>query len=225
MNPVHQGFRSLLLASSKETEEIIEVVGPLIKVQKTIFLWLLIWWRRYYICLEVILESHNNKNFVGSVIHPAGNIAEALLKEGMAKCVDLSITKVTGGHEKYRAAEKSAKERKSRIWKDKKNIPSRRHMVSDISGNVIKCKQFLPVLVRGGRMPGLVEFVASSFRFRVFIPKEACIVSFLLSGVSCPTSGHTLPSGKVMLADPYADLTSSCLKLSISCRSTDIGQF
>merc|ERR1719318_208111 len=36
--------------------------------------------------IEVILESHNNNNFVGSVIHPAGNIAEALLKEGMAKC-------------------------------------------------------------------------------------------------------------------------------------------
>ena len=51
--------------------------------------------------VEVILESHSynamNKNttLVGSVIHPAGNIAEALLKEGMAKCVDWSIAKVT----------------------------------------------------------------------------------------------------------------------------------
>ena len=44
--------------------------------------------------VEVILESHNNNNFIGSVIHPAGNIAEALLKEGMAKCVDWSISKV-----------------------------------------------------------------------------------------------------------------------------------
>ena len=53
--------------------------------------------------VEVILESHSynamNKNttLVGSVIHPAGNIAEALLKEGMAKCVDWSIAKVTTG--------------------------------------------------------------------------------------------------------------------------------
>ena len=44
--------------------------------------------------LQVILESSSNNNFVGSVIHPAGNIAEALLKEGMAKCVDWSISKV-----------------------------------------------------------------------------------------------------------------------------------
>ena len=42
----------------------------------------------------MILESSSNNNFVGSVIHPNGNIAEALLKEGMAKCVDWSISKV-----------------------------------------------------------------------------------------------------------------------------------
>jgi staphylococcal nuclease domain-containing protein 1 len=44
--------------------------------------------------VEVVLESSNNNNFVGSVLHPMGNIAEALLKEGMAKCVDWSIAKV-----------------------------------------------------------------------------------------------------------------------------------
>ena len=50
--------------------------------------------------VEVVLESSSNNSFVGSVIHPLGNIAEALLKEGMAKCVDWSISKVyaQGGH-------------------------------------------------------------------------------------------------------------------------------
>merc|ERR1719365_367445 len=74
--------------------------------------------------LQVILESSSNNNFVGSVIHPAGNIAEALLKEGMAKCVDWSISKVTGGPEKYRTAEKSAKERKVRLWRNYKPTES-----------------------------------------------------------------------------------------------------
>jgi hypothetical protein len=64
---------------------------------------------------------------------------------------------------------------KSRIGKYKKNIPSHKHRLSDISGNVVKCKQFLPVLIIGGRMPGLVEFVASSFRFCVFIAKVAVL--------------------------------------------------
>ena len=52
--------------------------------------------------VKIILESVNNKNFVGSVIHPNGNIAEALLTEGYAKCVDWSLACVTGGPEKYR---------------------------------------------------------------------------------------------------------------------------
>merc|ERR1740128_343710 len=70
--------------------------------------------------VQVILESNNNNKLVGSVLHPAGNIAEALLKEGMAKCVDWSIAKVTAGPEKYRAAEKAAKDRRARLWKNYK---------------------------------------------------------------------------------------------------------
>ena len=67
---------------------------------------------------EVILESVSNKNLVGSILHPNGNIAEALLKEGLAKCVDWSIGCVTGGPEKYRQAQSEAKAKKLRLWKD-----------------------------------------------------------------------------------------------------------
>merc|ERR1719460_2181071 len=70
--------------------------------------------------VQVILESNNNNKLVGSVLHPAGNIAEALLKEGMAKCVDWSIAKVTGGPQKYRDAEKAAKDKRVRIWREYK---------------------------------------------------------------------------------------------------------
>lgn len=52
--------------------------------------------------MEVVLESSNNNNFVGSVLHPLGNIAESLLKEGLAKCVDWSIAKV--GHSTWLVA-------------------------------------------------------------------------------------------------------------------------
>ena len=45
---------------------------------------------------------------------------------------------------------------------DKKNTPT--HRVTDMTGNVTKCKQFLPFLQRAGRMQGLVEFVASGSR-------------------------------------------------------------
>ncbi|GFS55544.1 staphylococcal nuclease domain-containing protein 1 [Trichonephila inaurata madagascariensis] len=68
--------------------------------------------------VEVLLESVSNKNFLGTIVHPNGNITELLLSEGLAKCVDWSLQCVTSGLEKLRAAEKSAKEKRLRIWKD-----------------------------------------------------------------------------------------------------------
>jgi len=335
--------------------------------------------------VEVILESNNNNKLVGSVLHPAGNIAEALLKEGLAKCVDWSIANVTGGAAKYRAAEKLAKEKKVRQWKDykppvgavitgdkefngkvveivngdalmvktgkavrklflasirpprpeddsvrrekgfkplydipymyeareflrkkligqqvhvvvdyiqqarapaagepgfpektcctvtiggvnvaealvskgfatvvkyrldddqrsskyddllmaeqkatkdtkglhdKKNVPT--HRVSDMSGNAVKCKQFLPFLQRAGRMSGLVEFVASGSRFRVYIPRETCIITFLLGGIDCVKGSRTMPSGDVVKADPHGDECTLHVKEMLLQREVEI---
>lgn len=47
--------------------------------------------------IEVILESVNNNNFVGTIVHPFGNIAEHLLKNGFAKCVDWSLAVMKSG--------------------------------------------------------------------------------------------------------------------------------
>jgi len=68
--------------------------------------------------VQIILESVNNVNFIGSIVHPNGNIAEALLREGLAKCVEWSLGCVTGGGEKYRQAQAAAKEKKLKLWKD-----------------------------------------------------------------------------------------------------------
>ncbi|PVZ96848.1 hypothetical protein BB558_004166 [Smittium angustum] len=57
-------------------------------------------------------------SFVGSVKHPAGNIAELLVANGFARVVDWSAALVTGGTEKLRSAERMAKQKKLRIWKD-----------------------------------------------------------------------------------------------------------
>lgn len=47
--------------------------------------------------VEVVLESNNNSNFVGTILFPKGNIAEALLREGFAKCVDWSMAFMKSG--------------------------------------------------------------------------------------------------------------------------------
>lgn len=319
--------------------------------------------------IQIILEGvSSNQNFLGSVIHPAGNIAELLLKEGFAKCVDWSMGVLSSGHEKYRQAERSAKEKKMRIWKDyvasaapslsikdkefngkvvevvngdaimvkvpsgeiKKiffsslkppraqpkddgvveNGPSRdgkrgrplydipymfeareflrkkligkkvhvhtdyvkpasdgyperqcatvtiadiniaealiskglgtalrhrqdddqrssrydellaaenrahkngkglhstkeppAHRIADLSGDVSKAKQFLPFLQRAGRSAAVVEFCASGSRFRLYLAKETCLLTFLLAGISCPRMKAFTPSGTQISED------------------------
>ncbi|KAL0852270.1 hypothetical protein ABMA28_000478 [Loxostege sticticalis] len=66
--------------------------------------------------VEVILESVNNNNFVGTILHPQGNIAEALLRQGFARCVDWSLAVMKSGASTLRAAERAAKDAKLRIW-------------------------------------------------------------------------------------------------------------
>ncbi|KAM3968500.1 LOW QUALITY PROTEIN: staphylococcal nuclease domain-containing protein 1 [Aphomia sociella] len=66
--------------------------------------------------VEVILESVNNANFVGTILHPQGNIAEALLRQGFAKCVDWSLAVMKSGASQLRSAERAAKDAKLRIW-------------------------------------------------------------------------------------------------------------
>ncbi|KFO62249.1 Staphylococcal nuclease domain-containing protein 1, partial [Corvus brachyrhynchos] len=77
--------------------------------------------------VQIVLESCHNQNILGTILHPAsgaggtgrnGNITELLLREGFARCVDWSIAVYTRGADKLRAAERFAKERKLRIWRD-----------------------------------------------------------------------------------------------------------
>lgn len=69
--------------------------------------------------VKVILDGVNNQYLVGTLLHPNGNIALHLLKEGLAKCVDWNLTLLQPGwREKYRATEKYAKDNRLRIWKN-----------------------------------------------------------------------------------------------------------
>ncbi|XP_037935636.1 staphylococcal nuclease domain-containing protein 1 [Teleopsis dalmanni] len=87
--------------------------------------------------VEIRLESVNNANFIGTIIHPKGNIAEALLREGLAKCVDWSMAVMKGGADKLRAAERIAKEKRLRLWHDyQSRAPTFKE--KDFTGNVVE---------------------------------------------------------------------------------------
>lgn len=67
-------------------------------------------------------QVHSSSVLIGQVHHPVGDIAQFLLSAGLAKCVDwhAGLLASAGGMEKYRLAEKAAKEKRLAIWKDYK---------------------------------------------------------------------------------------------------------
>lgn len=45
-----------------------------------------------------------------------------------------------------------------------------------------KARQFLPFLQRAGRSEAVVEYVFSGSRLKLYMPKETCLITFLLAG-------------------------------------------
>lgn len=56
------------------------------------------------------------------------------------------------------------------------------HCVSPSLQDITKARQFLPFLVKADRLEAVCEFVASGSRLRVYLPKETCLITFLVSG-------------------------------------------
>ncbi|XP_026273804.1 staphylococcal nuclease domain-containing protein 1 [Frankliniella occidentalis] len=110
--------------------------------------------------VDIVLESTNNNNLVGSILHEKGNIAVALLREGFARCVDWSIAHMKTGADKLRAAEKEAKEKRLRIWKDW--TPTNTSPGKEYSGTVVEIinGDALMVKVPGQSLPKKI-FLAS----------------------------------------------------------------
>uniref|UniRef100_A0A2K5EL70 Staphylococcal nuclease domain-containing protein n=1 Tax=Aotus nancymaae TaxID=37293 RepID=A0A2K5EL70_AOTNA len=336
--------------------------------------------------VQIILESCHNQNILGTILHPNGNITELLLKEGFARCVDWSIAVYTRGVEKLRAAERFAKERRLRIWRDyvaptanldqkdkqfvakvmqvlnadaivvklnsgdyktihlssirpprlegentqdknkklrplydipymfeareflrkkligkkvnvtvdyirpaspatetvpafsertcatvtigginiaealvskglatviryrqdddqrsshydellaaearaikngkglhsKKEVPI--HRVADISGDTQKAKQFLPFLQRAGRSEAVVEYVFSGSRLKLYLPKETCLITFLLAGIECPRGARNLP-GLVQEGEPFSEEATLFTKELVLQREVEV---
>ena len=96
-------------------------------------------------------------------------------------CLKTTFTNRSSHYDELLGAQEKAKKSSKGIHSTK-NVPNRR--IADLAGDVGKSKQFLPFLQRAGRMQAVVEFVASGSRFRVYIPRETCVVTFLLAGKS-----------------------------------------
>ncbi|KAI9533565.1 nuclease domain-containing protein [Dissostichus eleginoides] len=109
------------------------------------------------------------------------NIAEALVSKGLATCIRYrqDDDQRSSHYDELLAAE-------ARAIKNGKGLHSKKeapiHRVADISGDTQKAKQFLPFLQRAGRSEAVVEYVFSGSRLKLYMPKETCLITFLLAG-------------------------------------------
>jgi len=150
------------------------------------------------------------------------NIAEALVSKGYCTVVRYrqDDDQRSSHYDDLLAAESKAE--KKGLGLHSKKAPSALK-VSDISGDSTKAKQFLPFLQRAGRLEALVEFVASGSRVRVYIPRETCLITFLLSGISCPRAARVLPPPQEKIAgEPFGDQALLFTKEHILQREVDI---
>jgi staphylococcal nuclease domain-containing protein 1 len=81
-------------------------------------------------------ETYGVAVYVASIKHPKGNIAQALVSNGLAKVSDYSVASVTGGPLQLREAERKAQAARLRLWKN--FVAPQQQKGSSFNGTVTK---------------------------------------------------------------------------------------
>ncbi|XP_039286934.1 staphylococcal nuclease domain-containing protein 1 isoform X1 [Nilaparvata lugens] len=133
------------------------------------------------------------------------NVAEALVSKGLATVIKnrQDDDQRSCQWDKLNAAQNKAMKSLSGMHGKKEDFPV--HRVNDHSVDSARAKAILPHIKRGNaRIEGLVEYVASGSRLRLFLPKDSCLITLLLAGVTCPRAPRQTPGGTPgMNEDPF----------------------
>jgi staphylococcal nuclease domain-containing protein 1 len=105
--------------------------------------------------------------------------------------------------------------------KDEKGIHSSKdlpvHRFADISVNATKAKTHLSQLQRHESIKGVVEYVSSGSRFKIFVPSQNCKFTFVLSGIRTPKA-----SGANQKGEPFGDQAAKFASSKVLQRDVDI---
>lgn len=126
------------------------------------------------------------------------NIGEALVSKGLATVVrhHADDENRASNYDDLLVAENRAQKAKKGVFSA--NAPV--HHVNDLSQGLLeKSRQFLPFLTKVKRVQGVVEFVSSASRFKIYLPKETALITFVLSGINAPRA----PDQKGQGGEPF----------------------
>eukprot|EP01101_Sappina_pedata_P005868 TRINITY_DN278_c0_g1_i1.p1 TRINITY_DN278_c0_g1~~TRINITY_DN278_c0_g1_i1.p1 ORF type:complete len:1121 (+),score=714.26 TRINITY_DN278_c0_g1_i1:108-3470(+) len=132
-----------------------------------------------------------------SVYHDSENVSKAVVEKGLAQVVShRRDEKRSPIYDQLLIAEKNAQKREEGRYT--KNLPAFRAVDltpppptkshKEQQDIIKKAKQYLPFLTTnpGERLPCVIERVANPTKFKIFIPKESCYISFMLQGLKAP---------------------------------------
>ncbi|GAM23551.1 hypothetical protein SAMD00019534_067260 [Acytostelium subglobosum LB1] len=128
-----------------------------------------------------------------SVYFGKGNVSLGLLEAGLAQVQEhKSSDNRSVEYDALVMAENKAKKKAVGLFASHKSTPN--FTVNDVSAaddkNLkAKATKLLPH-IRGTLNPAIVEYVFSAQRFKLYVPKESCLINFSLSSIRSPKRGE-----------------------------------
>jgi staphylococcal nuclease domain-containing protein 1 len=134
------------------------------------------------------------------------NVAQQLVERGLAKVLRhrQDDDNRSSAYDALLVAEANAEKEKKGLFSEKKEGSTVR--VQELQGDAARSKQFLSYFTKSPRNDGVVEFVSSGSRLRVYVPKESVIITLLLGGITAPRGARMGPGGKLIGEnEPFAE--------------------
>lgn len=151
------------------------------------------------------------------------NVAELLVGKGLATVVRYrqDDDQRSSRYDELLAAEAQAI-KGSKGLHGKKEVAGVR--INDLTTDHSRIKhQYLPSWQRALRIEAIVEFIASGSRYRLYLPKDSCLVTFLLGGISCPRSSRpALAGAPAQEGEAYGDEALAFVKERILQRDVSV---
>ena len=134
-------------------------------------------------------EGYDEREMV-TVIQGNKNIALLLVENGYASVIrhrqdDGDRSPI---YDDLQIAEKTAQDECKGMWNPKPPAPPKQYI--DYSESLEKAKRQLSLLSRQKKVPAIVDYVKSSSRFTVLVPRESAKLTFVLSGIRAPRSAR-----------------------------------
>lgn len=165
-----------------------------------------------------------------------------VIREGDSKNLDVSLPLISSGllsvirhrgeedraalYEEYLERQKTAIDVKRGLHGDVQNTTMR---INNLTGPDAKrrSRDILAGLQRNGPYRGVVEYVSSASRYRIFLPTESMLITLALRAVRCPTSTRKTygPDGSIkeeVSGEPHGDEAADFARENIMQRDVEV---